>query len=435
MFKKYIRKITPRFVLSWYHLTLAYIAAFIYGFPSRKMVVIGITGTKGKSTVGFLLAKTLEQCGYKVGLSGTIMFKVAEKEELNDIKMTMPGRFRLQKLMRQMVQAGCTHAIMEMTSEGVLQHRHKGIDYDIIIFTNLTPEHIERHGSFESYKQAKMKLFENLHNTYQKPNQPKIMIVNSDDKHAKDSLQFPADKKVTTGVINKKADFVATHAITNQAGSTFDIDGKNFTLKILGEFNINNALLVIAACRALNIDWEKIQNALKNIPQIPGRMEIIDEGQNFMVIVDYAHEPKSTESLFSALTQLKKENAHLITLMSSTGGGRDRSRRETLGRLAAKYCDIVIATNEDPYDENPQSIIDDVARACENEGKILDTNLFKILDRQEAIEKAIALAEKNDIVIFPAKGSEQVMAIADGKLIPWDDRKVAKEILQNLKKR
>ncbi|OGY85254.1 MAG: hypothetical protein A3F54_00095 [Candidatus Kerfeldbacteria bacterium RIFCSPHIGHO2_12_FULL_48_17] len=433
MIKSWLRKIIPGFVLRWYHLLLAGLAVFVYRFPTRRLIVIGITGTKGKSTTAYVLAKMLEAMGERVGLSGTILFKVAEKEWMNDLKMTMPGRFKLQRLFRQMVRAKCKYAVIEMTSEGVLQHRQRGVDVDVMVFTNLSPEHVERHGGFANYKAAKLALFERVAGTYRKPGVAKSFVVNIDDEHAGDFMAKRADHIYTVSTRRASADVYGTDIRSAITGSDWRVHGKPFHIGMLGEVNVLNMLMVLGVGRALGFSLEKMERALTKVPAVPGRMERIDEGQNFMVIVDYAYEPRSVEFLYQALHRLKhRSTSRIITVTGSAGGGRDVSRRPVLGRLAAQYCDIVFVTNEDPYDEDPQSIIDQVAAGAVAEGKVPGRDVFVERVRREAIRQALAMARKYDIVVLTAKGSEVTMGGPGGTYIPWNEREVARELLRKL---
>ena len=450
-----IKKIIPKPLIKVYHYLLAQAADFFYNSPSDKLIVIGVTGTSGKSTVVYLITKLLEAAGYKVGCVSTILFKVGQKEWLNDKKMTMIGRFALQKLIKQMARANCQYAIIETTSQGIEQFRHLGINYDILVFTNLYPEHIEAHGSFENYKAAKLKLFAKL-----KDDQPKLIvgekikktiIVNLDDECANDFLNFWAEDKYGFGITQKVTNdklqitnkfqisnskfktLVAENAEIKHDGSSFQVDNTQFNLKLLGKHNIYNALAAIAVGFSRGLSLSVLAKNLQNISGIPGRLEFINEGsfgsaqgkQLFKVVVDYAFEPKAISALYEVIKKIPHQK--IIHVLGSAGGGRDISRRPVLGKLAGENSDIVIVTNEDPYDEEPQNIIDQVAQGAIIAGKKLDQNLFKILDRREAIKKALSLAQANDLVLVTGKGSEQAIVENNNKKIPWDDRVVVRE--------
>ncbi len=419
-----LRKITPRFIIGWYHLALAIAAAFWYGHPSRKLTVIGVTGTNGKSSTVQFIAQLLERLDARVGYTTTAGFCIAGESIKNDLKMTMPGRFFLQDMIQKMVNAKCEYAIVETTSQGIAQHRHRGIDYDLAVLTNLTPEHIESHGGFEAYRRAKGKLFAGLTKTYRKGDQEKISIINADDEHAKFFLSFPADTKVQFGCKNTKGKNVIKAVESTKAGKTiFTIGTVSMSIPLAAGFQRKNALAAIATVHALGYSLKRIATATKALRPIPGRFELVDAGQPFDVIIDYSYEPVGIQAL---LDTVKERGAkQIIGIHSSTGGGRDISRRFTVGELAAKQEDIVIITNEDPYDEDPLAIMEDVAKGAKKGGKTLEKDLFIIEDRAEAIAFAITKAKKGAAVLLTAKGNEPVMALAKGKKVPWSDKQAA----------
>lgn len=438
MIKKIIKKFVPAFLLQMYHKALAVLAAVLYGFPSKKIIVIGVTGTNGKSTTIDILTRILEQSGENVGVSSTIKFKVGEKEWLNDKKMTMPGRFQLQKLLDRMVKAGCKFAIIETTSQGIEQFRHLGVNYDVAVFTNLTPEHIEAHGGFENYKKAKGKLFEHLmampHKRFGGTRISKVSVINVDDEHADFFLQFKADWKYGYGIDGNKMDVTMMRARDIKYGEsvTFDVNNIPITTHLPGRFNIYNILAAISVAQHFGVSWNSIQKTLDTSFGVEGRVEYISKGQPFKVIVDYAHEPHAVEQLYNVVETLSHKR--ILHVLGSCGGGRDAARRPLLGALAARNADSVIVTDEDPYDEDPRSIMDQVAQgAYDILGK--DAKNIRIIeDRREAIRFALQTAEKNDIVLITGKGSEQAMVVGD-KHIPWDDRKVVREELKALYKK
>ena len=420
--KDLIKKFIPPFLLGFYHFLLAFLGAVLYRFPSRKLKVIGITGTNGKSTVVILTTKILEEAGYKVASLSSIKFKIGDQEWPNTLKMTMPGRLKLQRFLRQALNAGCRYAVLEITSEGIKQHRHQFIDFDIAVFTNLTPEHIEVHGGFENYRAAKGKLFQTTKN---------IHIINIDDENANYFLQFPARKKYTYG-LNKG-----------------DINAKNFQFKLqlIGDFNVYNALAAACVGVSQGVNLEICKKVLEAVGSIPGRMEEVIF-QPFKVFVDYAFTPNALEKVYQTIrSKVKSQKSKVICVLGACGGGRDKWKRPVLGEIAAKYCDEVIVTNEDPYDENPMEIIEQVAKGAEN----ISINQFtpldnlsngaghhksvvlKILDRREAIREALKIALSEDVVIITGKGCEPWICVAKGKKIPWDDREVVREQLLKLK--
>lgn len=434
--KSKIKKFIPERFISLYHLILAAVAAFYYRWPSKKMIVIGITGTKGKTSAANFIWSVLTAGGRKTGLIGTANIRIGEIEMLNKYHMTMPGRFILQKLLRQMADAGCEFAVVETTSEGIKQWRHYGIFYDVAIFTNLTPEHLQAHGSFEKYKEAKGKMFKTLKNGERKIIDgyeiKKIIIVNYDDLHKEYFLNFPADKKVTFGMI-EGADFQAEKIKNTGNGLEFFIGSTLYEISILGKFNVYNAIPAVAIGSVFNVSNERIREGLKNLKNIPGRMEKINEGQSFLVFVDYAHEKEGMSAVLETAREVVSENnGKVIMLLGAEGGGRDKAKRPVLGEIAGKYADFIIVSNVDPYEDDPKEICEDIAVAAEKFGKTRGKDLFVIEDRREGIGKAISLASKNDVVLITGKGSEQSIVIG-GRRYPWDDRVIVREELNKLK--
>ncbi len=428
-----------------YHKFLAWTGAVWYGYPARDLIVIGVTGTVGKTTTGYYIAKILERAGFKVGLTSTSLFKIGEKEWLNSSKQTMLGRFQLQKYLRKMVRQNCQYAIIETSSEGIIQHRARYIDYDVAVFTNLSPEHIEAHGSYENYRRAKGELFASLakstpkqaNNQNRKRPVQKTAVVNLDDKEARYFLSFPVDEKITfalkesdlEGIIKPTARGSNIRKTAGEISFQVDLPSQSGEVKLRtdAEFNVVNALAAIASAFSQGIKLPVAIAALSQIEKIPGRMEKIDVGQNFAVYVDYAHEPKGLASVYLSLKELKPRR--LIAVLGSAGGGRDKSKRPLMGKIAGESADLVIVTNEDPYDEDPQKIIDQVASGVLSTGKKLNENCFVVPDRYEALKKALSEAREGDIVIATGKGSEQFIASKNNKKIPWDEREKVKEIL------
>lgn len=405
--KKAVKKLTPHFLLDFYYWLWAFVGTLVFGFPSKRLMVIGVTGTSGKSTTVDFITRILEEAGYKVASLSSIRFKVGAKEWKNNLKMTMPGRFIIQKFLRQAANEQCKYVVLEVTSEGIKQFRHKFIHFDTAVFTNLSPEHIESHGGFENYRSAKVKLFQATKNTH---------IINIDDENARYFLEIPAKKIITFGA-NSRAD-VRIENLNIENGIAFSVNGAQFHLSLLGRFNAYNALAAISVALSLNISLEICKKALEKATGIPGRMEIV--ATEPLVVVDYAHTPTQLEEAYKSLP-----GRNLVCVLGSCGGGRDVWRRPVLGEIAKQYCKEIIVTNEDPYDEDPQAIINQVAESA-------GAKAVKILDRKEAIKNALTLAQPGDAVIITGKGSEPLMCLENGKKIPWDDRKIAKEALQEL---
>jgi UDP-N-acetylmuramoyl-L-alanyl-D-glutamate--2,6-diaminopimelate ligase len=402
--KELIKRFIPSFLIDRYHILPAFLGAFLYRFPSKKLKVIGVTGTNGKSTTVQLITKILEEAGFKTASLSSIQFKIKDKKWPNTLRMTMPGRFQIQKFLRKTVNSDCQYAVLEVTSEGIKQYRQAFIDFEVAVFTNLAPEHIEAHGSFENYKKAKGKLFQATKG---------IHVINLDDENADYFLQFPANKKYTYGL--------------NQG--SVNIQNTQFKLKLLGEFNILNSLAAISVGLSQGISLEVCQKALEKVEGIPGRMELVIS-KPFKVIVDYAITPNALEKVY----QIMKKSFNprkMICVFGACGGGRDKWKRPVLGELAAKYCDEIIMTNEDPYDEDPYQILSMIKSGI-SKSQFPTSNFYEILDRRRAINKALSLARTGDTVIITGKGSEPSICLAGGKRIPWDDRKVVKEEFKKL---
>ncbi len=321
-------------LFEWYHFLWALVGALVYRFPSRKLVVIGVTGTKGKSSVVSILAAILAAAGEKVASTSTIAFTIDGAVERNRYKMSMPGRMFMQQFLRRAVHAGCRYAVIEMTSEGARYWRHACIAMDVFIFTNLSPEHIESHGSFEKYRDAKLRLRDALARST-KPN--RAIISNLDDPHGE---LFLSVLGVTT--IGYRLADAKPYSLT-ESGITCTIAGTVITSPLRGEFNLYNIIAAASAARHLGIPDEAISRGLATLSTIRERAELVSMGQPFLAVVDYAHTKESLEALYHAFADRRK-----ICVLGNTGGGRDRWKRPLMAHTAETYCDEVILTNEDP---------------------------------------------------------------------------------------
>lgn len=370
--------------LPWlYHFSWSFLGAAVYGFPSKDIFVIGVTGTKGKTTVIELLNHILEVAGEKTAVLSSIKVKVGNKEDKNKTETTMPGRFFIQRFLRQAVKADCRYAIIEVTSEGISANRHRFIKWDVVGLINLAPEHIEAHGSFERYKEAKLKLFKIA---------KKLCFINKDDKYAEEFERVAQGRVVWFRKSELKS-------------------------KLMGEFNRYNVGMAEAITKELGVSEKNIVKAVLEFSGIPGRMELVQK-EPFAVIVDYAHTPDSLRVVYESLaTKYKK----IICVLGSAGGGRDKWKRVEMGKIAAEYGDEIILTNEDSYNEEPEDIIEEIAQGC--------PKAQKIVDREEAIKTAINLAQPGDVVIITGKGSENSIHIKGGKTIDWSDKET---VLKNL---
>ncbi len=389
------------FVPSWmverlrpaYHSFLAWFFAHWYRMPARRLVVIGVTGTKGKSTVADMLYAIFSAAGHKTALASTIRFVTPRGEKPNLFKMTMQGRGHLQHLLAQAVEEGATHAIVEITSEGVLQDRHKYLALDGLVVTNIEPEHIERHGSFEMYVAAKRAIVAELERSA-KPR--RVLVTNSDIEETRRFL----DATVTAAI----------------PFSFKELDDAP-TVPLPGDFNRMNALAALKMATQFAVPDIIARTALATLPTVRGRLEEVKEGQPFTVVVDYAHTAESLKALYGAYPGRK------ICVLGNTGGGRDRWKRPLMGSIADSACAEVILTNEDPYDEDPQTIVDEMAAGMQRVPSV-------VLDRRHAIREAIARANPGDTVLISGKGTDPYIMGPRGSKIDWSDAAVVREELQ-----
>ncbi len=394
-----------------YHYAWAVGSAFWYGRPTRNMVVIGVTGTKGKSTVTEMLHAILSASGKKVALVSTIRFAVGDESVPNLYKMTLPGRGFIQKFLAGARKKGATHAIVEITSEAALQYRHLLLDLDILVFTNLQKEHIESHGSFENYFQAKLRIGKAL---VRSTKRPRGIIANADDPKGEAFLDLPVEHSVPVHVTE------ATNISLGDLGVSFTYGDARFTLSQPGVFSVMNALLATRAAGLVGIPPANAADALSRLTRVPGRGERIEAGQDFLAIVDYAHTPDSLRALYGAFPERRK-----ICVLGNTGGGRDAWKRPEMGRIAEEVCTIVILTNEDPYDEDPRAIVEAMAAGMERRPEI-------ILDRREAIRTALGAAHEGDAVLITGKGTDPYIMGPRGVKDPWNDAQVVREELEKL---
>ena len=452
-----------------YHGAVALCAHYYFGQPSNKLIVIGVTGTNGKTTTVNLTAKILTEAGYKVGYSSTINFNDGGGERPNTFKMTMPSGWLLHKWLANMVKQGMQYAVLEVSSEGLAQNRHLGINFDVALITNLTPEHIEAHGGFENYKEAKGRLFQTLTKhpitPFKKSINPQIkksIIVNADDIHRGFFNQFPAEQNLSFGVKSSNATIQASAVAYQPNGVSFHLSPFTFHLQLKGQFDVYNALAAIAIARSQNIGFAICKQALEKIPVVPGRVEVIasqfippsqggtqrglpssahgkanppiaplskgDGSVPFTVVVDYAYEPEEMRQLYETIARWPHKN--IIQVLGATGGGRDKARIKVLGQMAAEKTRLMFITTDDPYDDDPAKLAAEMSEGSSAAGKKLGENVIIELDRRAAIRRAFQSAEPGDIVLITGKGADQKMCLANGRTIYWDDRIVAREELQ-----
>lgn len=411
--KKYIVP-KPLFTLlqPFYHRSISFLAPILYKFPARNLQVIVVTGTKGKTSTVEIINAILEEAGYKTAVLGTLRFKIGHDSRRNMYKMSVPGRFFVQKFLKEAVESHCDFAVIEMTSEGAKQWRHKGLDIDTLVFTNLSPEHIESHGSFEKYKNAKLEIAKAVSQSHKRP---RTIIANNDDPHGDSFLAYHADIKLPYTIFDIEI------KEETETGSIFLYENKEFKTHLPGRFNLYNIIAGLTLARRYQIDTDVAKRAIEKVSSIRGRLERIEEGQPFSMIVDYAHTSDSLEKVYKVFSGARK-----VCVLGGTGGGRDTTKRAVMGGIAEEHCDYTIITNEDPYDEDPQKIIDDVASGFKHKTP------EKILDRRNAISKACTVAQPGDVVIITGKGTDPYIMEAAGKKTPWDDATVCREELAKL---
>ncbi len=402
-----------------YHFLLGIVGVILYRFPAKNLIVIGVTGTKGKSSTTEIINSILEQSGKKTAVANTIRYKILDKEWRNMFKMTLRGRFFTQSFLRRAVNAGAEYAIIEISSEGVRQFRHKFLELDALVFTNLSPEHIESHGSYRNYVNAKLDIAKELETSNKK--EPAI-IVNVDDPEAPKFLDLNIKNKIPYSLND------AFGVKTDRQGSSFQIDKVVIHSNLGGIFNVYNMIGSIACVKHFGISTEESKKGIEEIKSIRGRMEKIEEGQDFEVVVDYAHTKESLEAIYKTY-----EGSRTICILGNTGGGRDKWKRKVMAEVADSYCSEIILTNEDPYDEDPEKIIEDMKVAIKNKP------LEIILDRRRAIrsglQKASRLAKSSDqkvAVLITGKGTDPYIMEANGKKTPWDDAGVVRDELNKL---
>lgn len=426
--KRFLAKIFPERhpIRLLYHKIMGMIAAVVYGFPGNKMIVIGVTGTKGKSTTVNFITNILNCAGYKVGMTSTINFQIGNQRWVNATKKSTQSPFVLQKLLKEMVKARCKYAVLEVTSHAIDQSRIFGINFDVAVFTNIAPEHIEYHGNFNNYIATKAELFKKVSRGRKKFGVPKVLVSNADDKYFSYFDQFVADRKITYGL--KSATVYAENIQKYPEGSHYIMHVPNnslpIELKIPGQFNVYNSLAAAAVCMSLQVPLSIIKKGLDESSSISGRFEHVRCGQKYSVIVDYAHTPESLEGLLKLYRGLTP--GKLFVVFGATGGGRDKSKRPKMGEIANQFADYVVVTDDDPYSEDEWEIIEQVSKGvARKEGK----NFWKIPDREEAIRLALTLAHEGDCVVVAGKGSEEVIKLR-GRTIPWNDKKVITGLLE-----
>lgn len=395
-----------------YHYLQSVVAGAKNGWPGKKLHVIGVTGTNGKTTTCFMLWHMLNSAGFKTGLMTTVAWGVEELEpELGH--MTTVDALTLNKRIKKIVDSGAKYLVLEVTSHALAEYRTLGIPFEIAIFTNLTHEHLDYHKTFANYRAAKGKLFKKAN----------FCILNADDPACK-YYQKISKKYTTYGI--KNGENRATNIKLAASGVKYSCGDIKIETKIPGEFNVYNSLAAALAGEKLGLTKTQIEDGIKSLDSVEGRMNVIDEGQPFTVIVDYAHAPDALEKVFESV----KDHPGNIISVHGGAGRRDPSTRPIRGAILAKYSDLVIITEDDSRDEDPNEIADSFIEGAKKQGKILGKNLIKELDREKAIELALKKAKPGDLVLILGKGHEKTILRADGPH-EFNDAKVIKKILES----
>ena len=430
-----LKKLFPQSLKNLYHLVQAILANVYYGFPTRKLKVIGVTGTDGKTTTVQMITRILEEAGKKVAMASTINYRVNGCEEKNLSHYTTLSAFAVQKFAARAVAEGCEYLILETSSHALDQHRVWGVNYQTAVITNVTREHLDYHGTIEKYRQTKKKLFQIVARKSSVIGHRLSVIVNLDMENPDEFLKYDADKKFGYSVGNSELlitddrlqKIVAQDIQLGINGSLYEIQNTRYEIHLPALFNVENALAATCVALSEGIDLETIKEALAKINGVPGRMESVVNNKGLNIIVDFALTPEALEKLYSFLGETKKEGAKIIAVFGSCGE-RDRGKRPIMGKVVSAHADYIIITDDEPYREDPVQIIEEISKGIEN--KTEGENFWKIPDRQQAIKKALAIAKAGDIIAVTGMGAEESMVVGTEK-IPWNDRKVIEEELQN----
>jgi UDP-N-acetylmuramoyl-L-alanyl-D-glutamate--2,6-diaminopimelate ligase len=430
----------PQLVVADTRAALATAAAWWYRDPSAELAVVGITGTDGKTTTSFLATAALEAAGVRTGMTGTAETRIGGVQAANEAHATTPEAPQLQRALRAMHVAGDAAAVIETTSHGLALNRVDAIAYDAAIMTNLTHEHLELHGTWEAYRDAKLMLFEKLARPSGGPSTSKPLawpatgIVNADDASAGAFIGVAqeAGARILTYGTDPAADVRATRVEEDQQRLRIAYEAPSgpatVHLRLVGRFNVHNALAVVALGEAVGLDPAAVREGLASVPVVPGRMERVEAGQPFGVIVDFAHSPASLQTVLDLLAPLAASGGGGLIAVFGSAGERDTAKRPLMGRIAGERARIVVVTDEDPRGEDREAILDEIARGAEATGKRRGHDLLVIADRREAIEAAIERARPGDIVLLAGKGHEQSILGPDGPR-PWNERAEAEAAL------
>lgn len=404
------------------------LAAAWHDYPSRELVVIGVTGTDGKTTTCHLLHSILKRVGnVKAGYISTISADFGDETVATGLHVTTPGAPQVQAYLARMVAAGLTHCVLEMTSHGLAQNRLNGVDIDVAVLTNVMHEHLDYHGNWEAYRDAKAIMFKMLSESWRKPGIPKLAVINADDDSASYFGTFAADRLQSYGV-RAPADYRAADLSFQPNSTTFWVQGQRLETGMLGEFNVSNALAAIVAARGLDVSWSDIRAGIAAVELLSGRMERIDEGQDFIAMVDFAHTPNALRRALGAGRGMLPPGKRLIAVFGSAGL-RDVEKRRLMAETSAQLADLTVLTAEDPRTESLDDILEMMAEGCRASGGIEGESFIRVRDRGEAIFRACQLASSGDLVMACGKGHEQSMCFGATEH-PWDDRAAMRSALR-----
>jgi len=401
------------------------------GFPSSQLTLVGVTGTDGKTTTVNLIASILSASGARPGMISTVNARIGRMEIDTGLHVTTPDPPETQGYLARMVADGSTHAVLEVTSQGLAQHRVTGCDFDVAVLTNITHEHIDAHGSFQAYRKAKARLFEGLARTRRKPGVPKIAILNQDDDSFELLSPIPADRHIAYG-LGPGAD-VTAHGIRLGPESTeftmsTPVGEIGIRANLVGAFNVSNILAAAAASIGMGVSLPAIRSGVASLQGVPGRLERIDEGQDFIAIVDFAHTPNGLHAALETARGMVTPAGRVVVVFGSAGL-RDPQKRELMGRMAGDLADLVIVTAEDPRTECLNSIMEACLAGAVGQGKREGEDVWCMADRGQAIHAACRMARAGDVVIVCGKGHEQSMCFGTIEY-PWDDRQALRFALR-----
>jgi UDP-N-acetylmuramoyl-L-alanyl-D-glutamate--2,6-diaminopimelate ligase len=419
-------------------LALAYLAAAQAGFPARKLVMIGVTGTDGKTTTSNLIHSILKAAGIKAGMISTVSAVLGDEEMDTGLHVTTPTSPEVQGYLRRMVEAGMTHCVLETTSHGLAQNRVAACDFDVAVVTNIRHEHLDFHGTWENYRAAKARLFQNLAESAHKAFVPaKLAVINLDDTpSAEYLLAIPADRHLCYAASERLgADVFAREARYRAASTHLIVDIERQTQltiesALVGEFNVSNMLAAVAAAYGLGISPGLIKSGIEAVKGVPGRMERIDEGQEFLALVDFAHTPNALQRALEAARLMIPSSGRVIVVFGCAGL-RDPEKRIMMGHVAARLADLTVITAEDPRTEDLETIIGATADACIEKDGIEGETFWRVPDRGRAIYEAVRMARAGDIVLSCGKGHEQSMCFGTVEY-PWDDREAMRAALRGV---